>query len=99
MPPTSARTGRRDNQVVTRPGRQLVGYLSADGMSTRAIAPAVGVSPRQAAYDKAAGVQSLHTSPAPSVESPRVAEFVDTTTDQKGVHSSDTLPTTGNRHQ
>lgn len=42
--------------------RELVGYLSASGMSTRAIAPAVGVSPRQAAYDKASGVQSLHTS-------------------------------------
>ena len=47
--------------------RELVGYLSASGMSTRAIAPAVGVSPRQAAYDKASGVQSLHTSePAPT---------------------------------
>lgn len=45
--------------------RQLVGMLSAQGMSTRAIAPTVGVSDRQAAYDKAsAGVQLLHTSPA-----------------------------------
>ena len=43
--------------------RQLVSMLSAAGMSTRAIAPTVGVSDRQAAYDRAAGVQSLHTSP------------------------------------
>lgn len=47
--------------------RQLVGMLSAAGMSTRAIAPTVGVSDRTAAYDAAAGVQSLHTSPAEPV--------------------------------
>ena len=44
--------------------RPVVAQLSAAGMSTRAIAPVVGVSPRQAAYDRSAGVQSLHTSPA-----------------------------------
>lgn len=43
--------------------QQIVGLLSAQGMSTRAIAPVVGVSPRQAAYDRSAGVQPLHTSP------------------------------------
>lgn len=43
--------------------RELVGLLSAKGMSTRAIAPTMGVSPRQAAYDASAGVQQLHTSP------------------------------------
>lgn len=48
--------------------RQLVGMLSQAGMSTRAIAPTVGVSPRQAAYD-VEGVQSLHTStPDPLAE-------------------------------
>lgn len=36
------------------------------GMTSRAIAPVVGVSDRQAAYDRAAGVQDLHTSPEPS---------------------------------
>ena len=33
-------------------------------MFTRAIAPVVGVSDRQAVYDARAGVQSLHTSPS-----------------------------------
>ena len=55
--------------------RQLVGMLSAQGMSTRAIAPTVGVSPRQAAYDKA-GVQSLHTSPEPERINPATGEVV-----------------------
>lgn len=45
--------------------RPVVAQLSAAGMSTRAIAPVVGVSPRQAAYDRSAGVQSLHTCPTP----------------------------------
>src|SRR3982750_4576359 len=31
--------------------RELVAYLAAEGMSTRAIAPIVGVSERTAAYD------------------------------------------------
>lgn len=46
--------------------RQLVGYLSAEGMSTRAIAPAVGVSVGQAHADIHSGVQQLNTSPAPA---------------------------------
>lgn len=54
-----------------------MGYLAGEGLSTRAIAPIVGVSPRQAAYDReAAGVQEMHTSPA----RPPVPEYVDTTT-------------------
>lgn len=45
--------------------RPVVAQLSDAGMSTRAIAPIVGKSPRQVAYDREAGVQSLHTSPDP----------------------------------
>ena len=37
-----------------------------DGMSTRAIAPTVGVSPRQVVTDRRAVVNKLHTSPASS---------------------------------
>ncbi|MCT1459909.1 hypothetical protein M3G03_10235 [Aestuariimicrobium sp. p3-SID1156] len=49
--------------------RPVAAELCAAGMSTRAIAPIVGVSARQAAYDAGAGVQSLHTSPDPEPES------------------------------
>lgn len=61
--------------------RELVGLLSARGMSTRAIAPAVGVSPRQAAYDRSAGVHSLHTSPEPEAIDFTTGEVL---TDQRG---------------
>lgn len=45
--------------------QEMVQMLSAEGMSSRAIAPIVGASPRQVAYDKA-GVQDCTTeSPAP----------------------------------
>jgi len=53
---------RPSSAIAAEVRRELVGLLTAQGMSTRAIAPAVGVSPRQAAYDRtASGVQSLHT--------------------------------------
>lgn len=42
--------------------RQLVGMLSADGMSMRAIAPVAGVSIGTVSGDKRSGVQSLNTS-------------------------------------
>lgn len=43
--------------------RELVGFLAGEGMSTRAIAPIVGVSERTAAYDAAqTRVHPLHTS-------------------------------------
>lgn len=45
--------------------KKLVGFLAAEGVSTRAIAPIVGVSPRQAAYDAAdPTVQEVHSRPA-----------------------------------
>lgn len=47
--------------------RQLVGMLSAQGMSTRAIAPTVGVQHSAVAKDlRRAGVSVGHTSPAPA---------------------------------
>ena len=42
--------------------RELVAYLSGEGMSTRAIAPIVGVSVGQTHADRVAGVQALNTS-------------------------------------
>lgn len=46
--------------------RPVVAQLSAAGMSTRAIAPVVGVSQPQVVADKRAGDQRLITSPAPA---------------------------------
>lgn len=43
--------------------QQVVGLLSAQGMSTRAIAPVVGVSHMQVSNDRRAGVKDLYTSP------------------------------------
>jgi len=48
--------------------RQLVGMLSAQGMSTRAIAPTVGVSVGTIHADRVAGVQQLNTSSATRAE-------------------------------
>lgn len=54
--------------------RPVVAQLSAAGMSTRAIAPVVGVSQPQVVADKRAGDQGLITSPAPTPEPAEVAE-------------------------
>lgn len=43
--------------------QQVVGLLSAQGMSTRAIAPVVGVSHVQVSNDRRAGVKDVYTSP------------------------------------
>lgn len=59
--------------------RELVAHLSEAGMSTRAIAPAVGVSPRMAAYDRAQGVQLLHTTDSNSDYSVAAPDFEDDT--------------------
>lgn len=62
-----AEFGEKTASIAAPIRRELVYTLSAEGMSTRAIAPAVGVSPRQAAYDVASGVQEVHTSVEPEV--------------------------------
>lgn len=46
-------------------------------LSTRAIAPAVGVSPRMAAYDRAQGVQLLHTTDSNSDYSVSAPDYED----------------------
>lgn len=45
--------------------RQLVGVLSAEGMSTRAIAPVVGASHMAVQRDRESGVTERYTSPEP----------------------------------
>ena len=57
--------GRQPLQLERAVREDLAWYLAAQGMSVRAIAPMVGVSPRQVSTDvQAAGVKSLHTTPA-----------------------------------
>jgi hypothetical protein len=46
--------------------RELVGLLSARGMSTRAIAPTVGASHMAVQRDRESGVTERYTSPAPA---------------------------------
>jgi len=53
--------------------RPVVAQLSAAGMSTRAIAPVVGVSDRQVRYDVNQGGKSLPTSPAPKSDAELLA--------------------------
>mgnify|MGYP002352819829 CR=1 FL=1 len=77
----SAEFGEETKDLAAPIRRQLVGYLSADGMSTRAIAPVAGVSNKTVSLDRAAGVTSGNTSPAPSTRpAPVTTEFVDTAT-------------------
>lgn len=59
----TAEFGEQTQSLAAPIRRELVGYLSAEGMSTRAIAPAVGVSQRQVSTD----VRS-HFSPTPTPE-------------------------------
>lgn len=54
--------GKEPMRLAADERRELVAYLSGEGMSTRAIAPIVGVSVGQVHADRTAGVQSLNTS-------------------------------------
>lgn len=65
--------------------REVVRELTEAGLSTRAIAPVVDVSPRQVVSDqRAAGVKSLHTSSSPRGQEASTASSSFSGSDERG---------------
>lgn len=54
--------------------QELVGYLSGEGMSSRAIAPIVGVTPMQVSRDVKASSGVTNVTPAPDLEEPQAQD-------------------------
>jgi hypothetical protein len=63
-----AEFGEKTASIAAPIRRELVSTLSAEGMSTRAIAPAVGVSRQQIVNDRRASEVSTNLTPAPAAD-------------------------------